>query len=46
MKHKQIYETPTTDVVEFKFNGIICGSDGDIPNSDSYAPDGNPFSFS
>lgn len=26
MNHKQIYETPTSDVVDLKMNGFLCQS--------------------
>ena len=32
MKKKELYEPPTTDVLEVKNEGIICAS-GDVPAS-------------
>ena len=36
-KHEELYEAPTTDVLEVKNEGIICAS-GDVPASMN-----NPF---
>ena len=33
--HKQLYEAPTTEVVEFKYEGLICLS-GDREGYDLY----------
>ena len=39
------YEAPTSPVVELKFQGIICQSEG-MGNRDQYTPtDENPFGY-
>ena len=44
-KHNELYEAPETRVMELKFEGIICQSNGNVPGSDPYTPGGDPFSF-
>ena len=43
---KREYEKPTTQVVQLKQQQpLLAGSSGDIPNSDPYTPEDDPFSF-
>ena len=43
---KKMYEKPTMQVVKLKQRQqLLTGSSGDIPNSDPYTPEGDPFSF-
>ena len=45
MKRKN-YERPTMQVVQLKQQPqLLAGSSGDIPNSDPYTPENDPFSF-
>ncbi len=44
-KLKELYEAPSTMIFEVKQEGVICASGGDIPNSDPYIPDVDPFLF-
>lgn len=41
-KHKELYEAPTTDVLEVKNEGIICAS-GDVPGMPGYPGGGDPL---
>lgn len=43
MKKKELYEPPTTDVLEVKNEGIICASGLGNPTDYPGAPD--PFGF-
>jgi len=38
----ELYETPTTEVLEVKNEGIICAS-GDMPGMPGYSGGGDPF---
>lgn len=45
MREKE-YERPTMQVVELKQQPqLLAGSGGDIPGSDPYTPEPDPFSF-
>ena len=45
MKRKN-YERPTMQVVQLKQQPqLLAGSGGDIPGSDPYTPEPDPFSF-
>jgi hypothetical protein len=41
MKKKELYEPPTTDVLEVKYEGIICASGLNDPSN--YPGGGDPF---
>jgi len=44
MKQKQLYVTPTSDVVEVKMSGVLCESRyGSVGNPDDYNNAGDPF---
>jgi len=46
MKKKQFYEKPSIKVFELKQQTqLLTGSGGDIPGSDPYTPESDPFSF-
>jgi len=46
MKKKQFYEKPSMQVFELKQQPqLLAGSSGDIPGSDPYTPESDPFSF-
>jgi hypothetical protein len=43
---KKLYEKPTTMVYKLKQQPqLLAGSGGDIPGSDPYTPEPDPFSF-
>ena len=43
---KKNYESPQMEFFELKQQPqLLAGSNGDIPNSDSYTPGDDPFSF-
>ena len=42
IKHKELYETPTTEVVEVLFQGIICES---LADATDYPGGNDPFPF-
>ena len=43
---KKMYEKPTTKVYELKQQPqLLAGSGGEIPGSDPYTPEPDPFSF-
>ena len=43
---KKMYEKPTTKVFELKQQPqLLAGSGGEIPGSDPYTPEPDPFSF-
>jgi len=45
-KHSELYEAPTTEVVEVKFEGVVCQSIGGAVNSPDYFTfDGDPLSI-
>ena len=45
-KNRARYEAPTTEVLEVKFEGIICQSGDGLRGRDSYTPtDDNPFGY-
>ena len=44
-KRKEIYKAPEAEALDLKIEGVVCQSNGDIPNSDPFIPGGNPFSF-
>ena len=46
MKKKQFYEKPSMKVFELKQQPqLLAGSGGDIPGSEPYTPEPDPFSF-
>jgi hypothetical protein len=46
MTEKKKYEKPSMQVFELKQQQqLLAGSSGDIPNSDPYTPEDDPFSF-
>ena len=42
VNNKQPYETPATEILEVKNEGIICTS-GDVPGMPGYPGGGDPF---
>jgi len=43
---KKSYEKPSTKVYELRQQPqLLAGSGGDIPGSDPYTPESDPFSF-
>ena len=42
-KNKELYEAPSTRVMELKFEGIICQSGLNDPTD--YIPGNDPFAF-
>jgi hypothetical protein len=42
-KHKELYETPETEVLELKSEGVICTSGDVIDPLDPFVPGGDPF---
>ena len=42
-KQKEVYTSPTTDVLEIHFEGFVCASPGAEIND--WADDGNPLFF-
>ena len=43
---KREYEKPSIEVVELKQQSqLLAGSGGDIPGSDPFTPEPDPFSF-
>ncbi len=42
-KHNELYEAPAIEVVELKYEGVICASGLDDPTDYLDAPD--PFGF-
>jgi len=46
MKKKQFYEKPSMKVFKLKQQPqLLAGSGGNIPGSDPYTPESDPFSF-
>ena len=46
MTKKKLYERPSMKVVLLKRQPqLLAGSGGDIPGSDPYKPESDPFSF-
>lgn len=43
VKHKELYEAPTADILEVKNEGIICTSG--LGNPTDYPGSGDPFGF-
>ena len=46
MTEKRKYEKPSQRVIELRQrSALLVGSSGDIPGSDPYTPDTDPFNF-
>ena len=44
-KHSEHYEAPTTDVVEVKFEGVVCQSVGGLTPPDDFTLGDDPLSI-
>ena len=42
---KELYEAPSTSVVDVRFEGIICQSQGGLGAPNNYNNGGDPFGF-